>query len=115
LLSESIYSEASKEYTHFRIASKASKEMLAILDMKKQLKGSFDFKYLQHCLQTIVNSQANHNKHLVYLLNRQLTKNRLTYLWSQENKQLIERLTEKYESSQNRLYTIQEELDKREQ
>lgn len=50
LLSESIYSEQSKEFTQLRIASKASKEMLMIIEMQKQLKQPFDFNYLQKCL-----------------------------------------------------------------
>jgi hypothetical protein len=51
-------------------------------------------------LRSIVNSLANHNKHLVYLLNKQLNRNNMTYLKANEHDNQINNLKNILNSSQ---------------
>lgn len=67
------------------IAAKAAHEMIGLMEMQENLRANFDFSYLQQVLGSIVNSQANHNKHLVYLLNKQLNRNNVMYLRATEH------------------------------
>jgi hypothetical protein len=93
-----------------RIEARASLEMAGLAEMQEKLQADFDFSCLQQVLGSIVNSQANHNKHLVYLLNKQLTKTNVLYLSATENNQAIERFRESLGNIQYQLTFVKDEI-----
>lgn len=97
-----------------KIAARAAHEMIGLIEMQEKLKATFDFGYLQKLLRSVVTSLANHNKHLVYLLNKQLNRNNMTYLKANEHENEIKNIKNILNSSQIQMRMIKEEFMRRE-